>query len=375
MARYALLLLLSLSLSGCGVSQLFGVNVESHATFATPPNHVNVVVTVRDGKEPVDHLDANAFQVSEDDVVLDNKKIDLTLLPKDEHTQELAVLLLDLSGPPSDSELARIRRGAAHFVEKVSVTQPIIVVAFDGNQRPREVARYSRVDRATERTVPELSAFLSEDSSRDAASALVSTIKGLSQELSEELPTFGTVVTVLRGPDLAGRTDIKDVKRAVDESGFSFYSLSPENRPFKELSVYGRSEQHTFATIDTLPMRLSDLGARVRSAAASHYVLSYCSPARSGERKLKVRVTVPGDDGSERNGSASSWFNSTGFQGGCDRSAPTPSSVHVAEVEPPQSNQTDANEPPPSPESATPNQEFDASSNDIVPPPDTGKYE
>src|SRR6187551_1173906 len=138
-----MLLCLSSALSGCGTA------VNTQATVTRAPNEVNVIVTVKDGDEPVADLSEVNFEIYENDLQLDKEEIGLQLVAKDSLTAGLTVLLLDLSGAPDDATLRRFERGASHFIEKVSVTQPVLVVAFDGSPRPREVARFSKVDRAT----------------------------------------------------------------------------------------------------------------------------------------------------------------------------------------------------------------------------------
>lgn len=346
-----LLVAISLGVSGCGFGGLFGLTVHTQKTIARPPANVQVIVNVADGKQPVSQLAEHNFDVYENDLHLDRDQIGLRLLPKDSLTAGMTVLLLDVSGSPDENTLRRIERGATHFVERVSVTQSVTVVAFDGSPRPREVARFSKVEQATERAVPSLTPFLSQDRSRDLHGAMLSAIKGVQLELAKtkKEAVFGTIVTVLHGPDLAGRTSEATLRQAIFASGYDFYSLSPEGASFDGLSLAGHTKRYDFATIDTLPMQLTDIGAHVRGMFNSHYVLSYCSPARAGERKLKVVVNYT--DPTKQRGSTKSKFDATGFVGGCDQTSPKPASA-VAPVA------TEANAEDP-----------------VIAPPDSGNYE
>jgi hypothetical protein len=376
--RYAsLLALLSMSLCGCGTGPLFGVTVKAQKAVTSAPSRVEVITIVQDGGKPVDALSNSNFALYENGLQLDNHEVGLQIIPTDELAAGLTVLLLDLSGAPDATTLKRIERGATHFVEKVSVTQPIAVIAFDGSPRPREVARFSKVERATERAVPALQPFLSQDASRDLNGSMVSAIKGMHSELAkqEKVIQIGTIVTLLRGPDLAGRTTEKELRDAAYGSGFSYFSLSPEDQKISSLPTIGLNGRHHYSTIDTLPMRFSDLGLSVRAAYNSYYALSYCSPARSGERKLKVVVRYEGEKGHAKGGSGKTAFDSTGFTGGCRshgaEAIVAPSSpIAPAQVEQEHKVATpkkiDSNAP-----SAVPVSQDEA----VVGPPQGGKYE
>ncbi len=321
------LLLLCTHLGGCGV--LFsGAKIETAKTVTSDPSDIRVYVSVEDKNEPVSYLNKNNFTLRENGVSLDSEEVGLVLLSSKKYAAGHTVLLLDLSGSPNKAELKGISRGAAHFVEKVSTTQGVTVVAFDGSKRSRKVASYSQVERSTKRPLPPLENFLTKDSSRDLNSALLAAIYGLGQNLKKEHKemAFGNVVTLVRGPDLAGRITNKEVTAAIEESGYEFFSIAPKELSFGTLSDIGRDKRFTYVSMENLPLRFQDLGMRVRAAWQSHYVISYCSPARAGERKLKVEVDFQNEEGTSREASSSSKFDSTGFIGGCvpaDNSSPT----------------------------------------------------
>lgn len=372
------LLLLSSGLTGCGGSLLgvFGASIETNQTVAKPPSDVKVYVTVEDSGDPVGYLSASNFQIYENDVLLDSHEIGLRLLSRNSVAAGYTVVLLDLSGAPKETELKRISRGAAHFVEKISTTQPVTVVAFDGSDRAREIARFSRVETSTKRPLPDLRPFLSQDQSRDLHSALLSAIKGLGTALAsqEGEAKYGTIVTLVRGPDLAGRKTEKEVRSAISDSEYEFYSISPEGAKFALLGTLGKDGSVTYPSIDTLPMRFQDLGMRVRAAWQSHYLLSYCSPARAGVRKLKVKVTYDSEAGERRSASSKSEFDATGFQAGCTisddpASAVAPASAQTPVGEEPTDSTDDAS-------SKAPQVPRTGETDDgVVAPPPTGKYE
>ena len=364
--------LLALVLSGCGMGGIFGLGVHTQKTVVRPPSDVQVILTVSNGSQPVDHLAEHNFKIYENDLLLDRNEIGLRLLPKTSMTAGFTVLLVDVSGQPDESALRRIERGATHLVEKISVTQPVAVVVFDGSARPREVARFSQVERATVRPVPSLKPFLSGDQSRDVNGALLSVVRGVQLELTKtkKEAQFGTIITLLQGPDLAGRTDEGAVRKAIFESGYTFISVAPKGASIEGLSLIGHTRQYEFDTMDTLPMQLSDVGMHVRALFNSHYVLSYCSPGRAGERKLKVVVKSERDSGMNQRGSTKTKFSAQGFVGGCtEGGAPKLVKLTPTPAAPP------AAAPPASTDSAPTASDAGEQEEVIVPPPSSGKYE
>lgn len=388
------LLTLCLPLTGCSMLGL-GVNVETGKVQASPPSDVIVYVSVQDGDEPVAQLSASDFQIYENDVLLDDTDIGLRLLPREDIARGATVVLLDLSGEPDAVELKRISRGTAHFVKKVSTTQAVIVVAFDGSETPRKVAHFSQVAAETDRPLPDLKAFVTADSSRDLYGNLLLALQGLSKELSTQEAEFqfGTLVTLVRGPDLAGRKTKDEARTALKESGYKRFSISPEEADIPLLSEIGAHTGLKYDSLETLPLRFQDLGMRVRDDWYSHYLLSYCSPARAGERELKVRVEFDNDEGVSRSGSSKSSFSAEGFTSGCQPKSPSP----VAETAPelptaPSPSPSESAEPAPKPNTsprttkkrsqpkrATPKKSEDSTKDDeddtVVAPPSSGKYE
>jgi len=395
-----LVLILCLPLGGCSLLGL-GPQVRARHVAAKPPADITAYVSVVDGDTPVSYLDASNFQISENGVVLDPSETGLRLLPRDSIAVGVTVLLLDLSGSPDEKALARIERGAATFVEKVTSTQPVIVLAFDGSSRPREVTRFGKVEREVKRPLPPLKPFLSDDSSRDLHGAVLSAITGLKKALKKEKKEvrYGTIVTVLRGPDLAGRRTLDEVEAAAEESGFDYFSVSPVEPEIEGVGVIGRDLQFEFKSLDSLPMRLQDAGMRVRNGWFSNYLISYCSPARAGNRELGIEVTFEGVTGGKKTGTDSAEFEAKSFTGGCKVKTGGPPAIvnapptsSVEKTEPSQSDEAVDHAPrkkkrvaqrkrpkstkkPQPAETHADESDEEEDDGEIVAPPTSGKYE
>src|SRR6185436_14393067 len=61
-----------------------------------------------------------------------------------------------------------------------------------------------------------------------------------------------------------------------------------------------------------------EAGTRVGSAVGRYYLLSYCSPARAGTRRLRVKVVTTDDQNKEMSGSMSAEIDTSGFTSGGD---------------------------------------------------------
>lgn len=316
-ARLVFLLLLPFWTACSG--GLTGVSVQTAKTVTKAPGNVLVYVSVEDGGKPVDNLSASNFDVYENDLLLDRASTHLELLPRDTAADGHTVLLLDLSGHVTEKDVVRMSRGAEQFVEKVSTTQAVSVLVFDGSPSTRLVARFPRVETAEKRPLPDLTPFVTGDDSRNLNGGLVDAMAVLDEELSGSVKPvqLGTLVTLVRGPDLAGRKSDDDVYRAIDQSEYQFYALYPQDTSVPTMNSIGREGKVGFDTIDTLPMTLQEAGMKVRKAWGRNYLVSYCSPARGGERDVRISVHFTSDKGDARRGKTRTGFNSDGFEAGC----------------------------------------------------------
>ncbi len=329
-----LLLLSTMLLGGCGLFST--VRVETAQTITAPPSNVQLYLSVDQNGEPVDFLDDGNFTVYENDVRLISADVGLRLLPRDEIAIGDTVLLLDLSGKPDAKFLKQLTRGAQHFVEKVTVTQAVTVLAFDGSAQVKRVASYPRVSEATEPELPDLGSFAGGDASRDLNGATLQALDILSTKLgkSKKRVKLGTLVVHTQGPDLAGRKTDRELFTALEASPAEHYAITPEGAEIPALGQLGEDGSFIYEAGDDLPMRLQDLGMRVRKAWGRHYHLSYCSPARAGTRQVTTVVRYSDAEGSARSGSGESEFVADDFVAGCKSESQSRPSTFAEPSEP-----------------------------------------
>lgn len=392
MSRRFLLLCLSLFsslfFSGCGLFS--GVGVKTVHLQTEPPSRVTIYVSVDQHGDPIDFLDASNFSLYETDVLLDSKEIGLELSSPETIAVGHVALLVDLSGLWEPSDLAKLERGVAHFVEKVTTTQAVTLLGFDGSEKVHAIASFPRVAQAQERAIS-LGAYVRDDNSRDLNGSVIQAIERLQKELSDspQPVKLGTVVVFTRGPDLAGRKPDADVYAAVLDAGYDHFSLTPADTSFSTLGTLGKEEHFEYQNAADLPLRFLDLGMRVRKGWRRHYLLSYCSPARAGERTVTIKVRYADEDGAQRSGSGSGDFSADGFSAGCKGrgvskarfDTATPAAEELPAQPEPTTEPTAAPEPaaatPPKkkkPAESRPQPPQRSSDDDVVAPPSSGKY-
>lgn len=382
-------LVLGLFAFGCGG----GLQVEPVAATASPPGNVAMLVSVEKNNSAVTGLSADSFKISEDGQELTKEQTQQTLLPADSVTAHHALLLVDMSGPVTEGELRqKIANAAARFVTKAHKTQPVSVYAFDGGTQIRQVATFPQGDEEVPE-IKELTSYAPQDPSSNLNSSVVAALEQLEAKLAatHRQVRVGSLVVFARGPDLAGRVPENKMNEALSSSKHRVYAISAKDAPGFRASQVGKNGAFEALSITALEGAFDEAGARVSNDVGSFYLLSYCSPARAGKRRLRVKVVATDEKGQAIDGSVTSEFDASGFTSGCNPSA-TPKFEPGAEPEPEQAKKEEPPEEPapkkkkakahaPStaaaaekPAPAPAEKPAPAESDEAVPPPDKAGY-
>jgi hypothetical protein len=303
-----------------GCALLGGARVEAVATSAQKPSNVALLLEVTESGEPVPGLEPKNFKLYENDQVLSPDDAKQTLLDRTPVTAERAVLLIELHGQPSSNERSRIVRAVEVFVEKIRPTLPVSVFAYDGSDSLKNVGDYARGGGATSASA--LLTLPGPDGSRNLHGAIVDGVRQLELKLgSEGKPVrLGTLVVVARGPDLANRTTQDRMAQVLEAVRFDVMAVGiGEDTPYLG---FARSGVVHAQSADTLPIALDEAATRVVATHGKYYLVAYCSPARAGERRVKVEVAYATKNGDERGGSVEHDFDATGFGPGCNPNTP-----------------------------------------------------
>jgi hypothetical protein len=350
-------------LSGC---QLSGLHTERVATSIQRPSNVAFYVRVARGNEPTAGLTPSQFTIYEDGDALNPNEIQFTLLDRSVAVQHATLLLVDTSGANQEL-LTKLPALASTFAATVGKTQPVYVYAFGGSAQLREISSPEKpVEKSeapsdteskskkqgnndqptgkqdakpiTEKQADksdlqpsvvhpshfeDLAKPTSADPSRDLNGAVVHGLSELATKLaSHNKPvTIGSLVVFTGGKDLAGRVPSQQLQAELDRVNYQVYVVDIGKR-LPELSLIGRAGEFHADSPDGLEKAFVSAAERVNASYQGYYLISYCSPARAGRRKVRVEVTAPDAHGRPQSANFETRFDGTGFGDGCDAKTP-----------------------------------------------------
>jgi hypothetical protein len=297
---------------GCGL--LGGVTVETVDTSVQKPSNVALYVEVTSGGEPLGNLEPKNFKIYENGELLSAKQIGRTLLPTDAVTEKRVVLLVDLSANPNADQRAAYAQAAEAFVRKLAADVPVSVRAYDGGEKLHTIADFPRG--STQMAVPELTRITIGDSSRNLNGAVTLALADLDRKSTSKPVRLGTLVVFARGPDLAGRVTEDAMWEALNESRHEVVGIviGPDAHQLD----FARGGVIRAQDGDSLPIAFEEAGSRVAALYGKYYLVAYCSPARAGQRRVRVEVEYTDLEGNEKGGSTSYDLDATGFGPGCN---------------------------------------------------------
>jgi hypothetical protein len=354
LARAATVIALSLASAGCGL--LGGLHVETIDASAQKPSNVALYVEVTDHGEPVTNLEPKNFKIYENEELLSPKQTGRTLLATDRFTDQRILLLVDVSGNPAPDQRELYAKAAEAFVRKLLADVPVTVKAFDGGPTLLAAGDFARG--APQHAVPALAAVKGSDSSRNLNGAIIAGLKELDARKGGKPVKLGTLVVFSRGPDLAGRVSADVVSDALGETKNDVIGIviGPDS---SQLDFLPGGVVHA-EDGDSLPIAFEEAGSRVAAAHRKYYLVAYCSPARAGERRVRVEVTYTDVEGNEKSGDTTYELDATGFGAGCNPDTPPRFTRPLSKAE-----------------AQAAGDAADAGEGDaaVVPPPESGDYE
>lgn len=378
-SRFTLIaLLVALLLGGCAFFK--HLEVESVGSSVQKPSNVAVYVKVTDGREPVTGLSEQNFNIYENEQLISPEETQQTLLAREVAVLHRVLLLVDMSTAGKEAQNRQISRAVANFVTLTRKNQAVTVYAFDGAPKLHLIGDFPKGESGPSE-LPELDNFKTSDTSRNLNGAVLDGIKELGARLMSERKQIrvGTLVVVTTGPDRAGRVTEEQLVGAVDATNEQVIAVGIGDEKSYELDTIGKDGVDWAPSLGGLGPALDDAATKVQSMMERYYLLSYCSPARAGMRRLKVEVVHTTLEGEERKGNLELDFDATGFGPGCDPKATpgfgatgvvetdepgeTPAEDGKPPAEKPNAKKPEGNTPKPAP-SATGEKE-----DEIVPPP------
>jgi hypothetical protein len=316
---------------------IIGCGLNLHIVDASVRRPSNVAVYVRitdhDGKG-VPGLDAAQFKLSEDGKPIEPMMSKQVLLGDQTVAAKYALLLIDMSGPiGSAGERDALIHAAAAFADRLSRTQEVALCAFDGAADIHPLVLFAAGGGVARGDLDALRAFVPSDPSDNLDGAVVAGIEALRKQMerTQQPVRLGTLVVFTDGMDHARRVTRGQLTSAIDSihGQVSFFAVGVgPGVDAEELRAIGR-EGTVFEKRPTdLARAFDEITKRVDDYSRSHYLLSYCSPARAGGHELRIDVDVKHRGA----GGIAYRFEADGFQPRCDSTQPPTFEAHHVNV-------------------------------------------
>lgn len=291
-----------LSTLTCAVGCGGGLTVTRVNSAEDKPNNVWVFFTVKDGEEPVGGLSAEDFEIYEDDKLVSTFESQQKILNPEVAAVSYTLLLLDMSGSVTESGGAEpLVDAALKFSERVSKSQKVAVYAFDGAEKIHPIVRFSTAEGQVKSGIESLRSYKADDPSTNLHGAVVKGLETLKEGLDKDKKPlkFGTLVVFTDGTDRASRVSDQEMREAMKQEEYAHY----------EMYAVGVGAEIEKASLDTIGEDGSELvedeaklgeafdriAARIEAHMRRFYLLSYCTPSRKGEHRVRIVATADVD--------------------------------------------------------------------------------
>ncbi len=303
------------SVAGCGGS---GLKITFIDGAVQKPSNVAVYFTVEtsDG-EPVAGLEADTFNIYEDDQIVSRHESKQTILNPEVAAEHLTLLLVDMSGSVTESgDVPAIVEAATAFSDKVGRQQKVAVYAFDGRTNISRIAGFTSSGGAVESSVARLASFNSKDPSTNLNGAVIQALKELDRQMrrSSAPLRFGTLVIFTDGTDRASRVTRDELYEALDETEMEIYVIGVGSEIDEdELGAIARTQLIMTKNREEIAEAFAEAADRIEAMSKRYYLLGYCTPARAGDHIVTIEANFDG-----KSGSLTYEFNARGFGPNCN---------------------------------------------------------
>jgi len=317
-ARGAAILAAS-ALAGCATSAQNGdlqVKVLA-ATSETPSNvAVNLSIGTKTG-DPLVGLKPTNFRIFEDGKLVPEDKAKRMLLDPKVAEAYFTVLLIDLSGPITESQdFSELVRQVGDFMTELRTTHTLTVSVFDGRDDLRTILEPDEDN--TKAALDRLRRYRPEERKGNLNGAILKGLAILDRQLAASTAankSSNLVVFTDRG-DEAGKVPAEEVDVALDKTPADVYVIGVGpgiKRP--ELGKIARTDAFYSTDPKEMVTGFTHLSKHLAVSAEGHYLLSYCSPKRKGEHDLEIEVSTEKEHGLIKH-----HYSADGFTKGCSPS-------------------------------------------------------
>ncbi len=285
------------------------------------PNNVWVFFTVEKNGEPVAGLEAEDFEIYEDNALVSKYESQQVIQNPEVAAVMYTMLLLDMSGSVTESGQSDMLADAAVvFSERVGKTQKVGVYAFDGAEKLHSVTPFTETQGSVEGGIEGLRGYQPKDPSTNLHGAIGLGLEELKEALDKDKRPlkFGTLVVFTDGTDRAGRVSHEEMMEALGKEDYARYEVYAigvgAELEEKQLSEIGRDGTEMATDPGKVREAFEKVAAKIEAHTKRFYLLSYCTPARKGDHTVRVEAITRNEKG-KKNGSGSTeyGFNAEGY--------------------------------------------------------------
>jgi hypothetical protein len=333
--------------SACAAALAFGAGCAGHLNMTLinseqrKPNNVWVFFTAQKGDDPIGGLSADHFKIYEDDGLVSVYESKQVIQNPEVAAVMYTLLLLDVSGSITESgQIDALVDAAELFTERVGKTQKVAVYSFDGAEQIHAIVPFTQTEQAVKGGLEGLRHYKPRDPSTNLHGAVVQGLQRLKADLErDQRPLkFGTLVVFSDGADRAARVSREQMRTAIDDPAYAHFELfaigigDEAELAQAQLSEIGRNGTEQGADRAKVKEAFDRIAGKIENHSKRFYLLSYCTPARSGEHVVRIEL----NDEQVGKGSLEYSFQAAGFGPPPEctpERAPTFSLKNVAEPE------------------------------------------
>lgn len=310
-------LLAACSLVGC-VANLEVTRINSEQQ---KPNNVWVFFTVENDGEPVAGLEADDFEIYEDEALVSKYESQQVIQNPEVAAVMYTMLLLDMSGSVTESGQSDLLADAAVvFSERVGKTQKVGVYAFDGSEKLHSVTPFTETAGSVEGGIEGLRGYQPKDPSTNLHGAIPLALDELQEALDKDKRPIkmGTLVVFTDGTDRAGRVTREEMLEALnseDHGRYEVYAIGVgAELEEKQLEDIGRDGTEMASDPGKVREAFEKVAQKIEAHTKRFYLLSYCTPARKGDHSVRVEAVTRNEKGRvDGRGSTAYDFNADKF--------------------------------------------------------------
>ena len=287
------------------------------ATSQTPSNvAVNLSVGTKSG-EPLTGLKPENFRIFEDGKLVPEEKAKRMLLDPKVAEAYFTVLLIDLSGPITESQdFPELVRQVGDFMNALRKTHTLTVSIFDGRDDLRTILEPDETN--TKAALDRLRRYRPEERKGNLNGAVLKGLAILDRQLEKSTAAHssGNLVIFTDRGDVAAKVPEEEVDVALDKTPADVYVIGVGpgiKRP--ELGKIARTDAFYSTDPKEMGTGFTHLSKHLAVAAEGHYLLSYCSPKRKGEHDLEIEISTEKEHGLIKH-----HYSADGFTKGCSAS-------------------------------------------------------